>query len=83
MGMIGYLKQISMDSLEDIIAGSMNIADFIYNEESESGSLDLDKAWHAIHFILNGSAWEGRYPLSHVILGGIELRDDLGYGPAR
>ncbi len=24
--------------------------------------LDIDKAWHGIHFLLNGNAWEGEPP---------------------
>ncbi|TXK77494.1 YfbM family protein [Paenibacillus sp. N3.4] len=83
MGMIGYLKQISNELLEGIIEGKEHITDLIYNNEDQSGSLDIDKAWHAIHFILNESAWEGQYPLINVILGGTELGVDLGYGPAR
>lgn len=83
MGMIGYLKQISTESLEGIIAGNVNVVELIYSNESESNSLDIDKAWHAIHFLLNKSAWDGQHPFINVILGGIELGDDLGYGPAR
>ncbi|MGG1554980.1 YfbM family protein [Paenibacillus ferrarius] len=83
MGMIGYLKQISTESLEGVIAGNVNIVEVIYSNEIESNSLDIDKAWHAIHFLLNESAWEGQHPFFNVILGGTKLGDDLGYGPAR
>jgi hypothetical protein len=45
---------------------------------------DLDKSWHAIHFMLTGTAWEGNYPENFIILGGTEIGDiDFGYGPAR
>ncbi|MEW9697773.1 YfbM family protein [Paenibacillus sp. SI8] len=43
----------------------------------------IDKAWHAIHFILNESAWEGELPLFNVILGGTEIGEDMGFGPVR
>ena len=45
---------------------------------------DLDKAWHGIHFLLTGSAWEGDPPLNFLVAGGTEVGDiDVGYGPAR
>jgi len=47
-------------------------------------SLDLDKAWHLIHFLLTGEAWGGDGPLGQVVLGGKELPDtDAGCGPFR
>jgi len=55
-------------------------------ELSEEGyaTADLDKAWHGIHYLLTGSAWEGEWPLSFLLLGGAEVgKVDVGYGPAR
>ncbi len=47
-------------------------------------ALDVDKAWHGIHFLLTGDPWEGSPPLMNAVLGGETLGDeDLGYGPAR
>lgn len=43
--------------------------------------LDLEQAWHAIHFLLTGSAWDGKPPLNFVATGGKELGD--GYGSPR
>lgn len=36
----------------------------------------LDKAWHAIHFVLNQSAWEGEPPWNWAIFGGEPVSDD-------
>ena len=45
---------------------------------------DLDKAWHGIHYLLTGTAWEGAEPLNFIVCGGTEVGDiDVGYGPAR
>ena len=45
---------------------------------------DLDKAWHAIHYLLTKSAWGGDPPLNFLLLGGTEVGTvDVGYGPAR
>jgi len=46
-------------------------------------SVDLDKAWHGVHFLLTGTAWEARSDLGMAVLGGEPLGDDLGYGPVR
>jgi hypothetical protein len=48
-----------------------------------SEPLRIDKSWHGIHFLLTGSAWGGKPPLSNAVLGGKEFGQDLGYGPAR
>lgn len=81
MGMIGHLKQISEETLDLIIKGEVDAEAVVFDGEEEG--LDLDKSWHAIHFLLNGSAWEGEAPLFNVILGGKEVGEDLGYGKAR
>jgi Domain of unknown function (DUF1877) len=45
---------------------------------------DLDKAWHGIHYLLTGTAWEGDPPGNLLVTGGREVGDlDVGYGPAR
>lgn len=45
--------------------------------------LDLDKAWHGVHWLLCGSAEPDGSPAGDAILGGEEVGEDLGYGPAR
>jgi hypothetical protein len=44
---------------------------------------DLGKAWHAVHFLLNGSAWGGGPPLFDAVLGGTPLGDPTSYEPIR
>ena len=52
--------------------------------EGEGEVLDLDKAWHGIHYLLTGTAWEGDPPLNFLVTGGHEVGDEeIGYGPAR
>ncbi|MEZ5373955.1 MAG: YfbM family protein [Microthrixaceae bacterium] len=46
-------------------------------------SIDLDKAWHGLHFTLTGSAWDTSGSLGDLVLGGDEFGEDLGYGPPR
>lgn len=50
----------------------------------EGGSVDLDKAWHGIHYLLTTTAWGGDRPLNLLVAGGTPVGDlDVGYGPAR
>jgi len=45
--------------------------------------VDLGRAWHGIHVLLNGSAWGGRKPLFDAVLGGTPLGDPTSYEPVR
>jgi hypothetical protein len=54
-------------------------------DDGETGAgcdLDLDKAWHGLHFLLAGRAWEVGPGAGQAILGGEPIGDDRGYGPA-
>lgn len=83
MSVVCTFMQIRTDSLLDLLEGKRKAQEFIYSENYEVQPLYIDKSWHAIHFILNGKAWEGNEPLVHVILGGTSIGEDLGNGPAR
>ncbi|MFM2242951.1 MAG: hypothetical protein RLZ97_1806 [Verrucomicrobiota bacterium] len=51
---------------------------------NKEDSIDLDKAWHALHFLFTGSAWEGDFPQGFLVTCGEPVGDiDVGYGPAR
>lgn len=45
--------------------------------------LNIDKLWHGLHWLLCQDAVGGPEPLSSTVFGGIEVGEDLGYGPAR
>jgi Domain of unknown function (DUF1877) len=58
-------------------------ADHVELVEGEGEHLHLDKAWHGIHYLLTGTAWEGAAPLN-LLLCGDEVGDiDVGYGQPR
>jgi|SRR5947209_1096153 len=70
-----------VSDIERLLKEPQQILDFLEEERDE---IELDKAWHAIHFLLTGSAWEGAGPLYYLISGGHQIGDvDVGYGPAR
>ena len=43
----------------------------------------LDQAWHGLHFVLTGSTESTDGDLGQAVLGGVEVGEDLGFGPAR
>lgn len=45
--------------------------------------LDIDKAWHGIHFLLTGEVSTATPPLGDAVMGGTPVGEDEGYGPAR
>jgi Domain of unknown function (DUF1877) len=82
MGMIGRCKTVTPAELESILADPSAVEALIYSEATPS--LDLDKAWWGIHFLLTGDYGPSSKPLSWAILGGVELDGpDLGYGSPR
>jgi hypothetical protein len=84
MSMIGNFLAIPPDRLAALIAEPSLVHSLIYQETGrDPEDLDIDKSWHAIHYTLNGSAWEGDGPLALAVMGGEEIGEDVGYGPAR
>lgn len=85
MSMIVNLVRVETGTLVELLAGSLPIIPFLYEtDHREEWTLDLDKAWHAIHFLLAQDAWGGSEPYCYLVAGGEEIGDeDVGYGPAR
>jgi len=88
MGMIGNLRRLGDADLKRLLEDPELVADYLDDESSAgfgpSADVDVDKAWHGIHFLLTGTAWEGDPPLNFLVTGGAEIGDvDVGYGPAR
>jgi len=49
----------------------------------KGASISLDKAWHGVHYLLCGKVEPGTDLASQAVMGGTEVGEDLGYGPAR
>src|SRR5437763_27473 len=82
MSMVACFRRVPDDKLEELLADPESIVDFL--EDEGYADLDIDKAWHGIHFLLTGTAWEGSPPLDFLVRGGRQVGDvDVGYGPAR
>jgi len=85
MSMIGYLMPLPPATLDALIADPDSTEGLVYPEDGHesASSIDLDKAWHGIHYLLTGTQWGGEPPLSLAVIGGVEIGPDVGYGPAR
>lgn len=89
MGMVAIFRRLADEDIATLLAEPELIEEYVDSEEPPDGfgpfaNLDVDKAWHAIQFLLTGSAWEGEPPLNFIVAGGTPIGDvDLGYGPAR
>jgi hypothetical protein len=52
--------------------------------DDEGEVLDLDKAWHGLHYLLTGTVWAGDPPLNFLVTGGRDVGDEeIGLGPPR
>jgi len=85
MPMIGNLLPASDAEIERLLANPPDITRFLYGADAEQGErVVLDKAWHAIHFVLTGSRLGGDEPLNFLVSEGTPIGEvDVGYGPAR
>ncbi len=86
MGIVAGLTAIESADLTKI-QQNPNLLDNIASKDLDENNIDLDKAWHGIHFLLTGQADGGEAPWAWTINGGEMLGDDpegyeLGYGPA-
>jgi hypothetical protein len=87
MSMIGNFRALPDEELQGLFADPSRVEQLLYESFFGGGSngkgdeLEVDKAWHGLHFLLTGSAWEGSFPLNFIVAGGQEVGDDLGYGP--
>ncbi|MBD5458342.1 MAG: DUF1877 family protein, partial [Lachnospiraceae bacterium] len=84
MSMIGYYFPADDDMVQRMKEGGSG--ELMFGEEHRDELFSIDKAWHAIHYVLTGEVWEVPEDniLAQLILGGEPVNDeDMGYGPAR
>lgn len=80
-------RRVSGRVIDDLRANPDRIKQVLYPSGTETAidddvRMDVDTAWHALHFLLCGIASPGPQPVAF-ILGGTPVGDDLGSGPAR
>lgn len=84
MSMIGYYLRADEDTVKQIAQGATG--ELLFGNDSDDKLLCIDKAWHAIHYLVTGCVWDIPEDniLGQLVLGGEPINDeDMGYGPAR
>ena len=81
--MVLSVRRADGAALTSLRADPSRVASFMEGAGAgESDVLELDKSWHALHFLLTGDAGGAPYPLG-LVMGGEDIGADQGYGPAR
>lgn len=86
MGMVACFTSLAPRELQQLRDNPDEIEGFLYPDDGDSeppNYLDLDKAWHGMHYLLTGEAYDGPPPLALAIVGGVEFGPEVGYGAAR
>lgn len=86
MGMVGCFAAVEPETLRRLRNEPTLIDGYLHPDDGDSDPpnyIDVDKAWHGIHYLLAGKADVGAEPLSWAVMGGEEIGDEVGYGPAR
>ncbi len=86
MGMSSTLIRITAKELNAYLEDSSLLEKRIYQDEEDAKSIDLDKNWDGILFLLTGGGIASglEHDLARIIFSGnlIDEEQDLGYGPA-
>ncbi|SCF18005.1 protein of unknown function (DUF1877) [Micromonospora viridifaciens] len=89
MGMELIGRRLSADELRAVLDDPATVDTLLYGDlddddaEMPDPDLDLNKLWHGLHYLLTGTAWEIGDGAGAAILGGEDIGEDGGYGPAR
>jgi len=81
MGVYWSASRLDEASVRPVREGRAELHE-VLNGQDPAATLDLDKAWHGLHWVLTGSATPHAAPLSDALFGGEEIGEDLGYGPS-
>ena len=86
MGMVASFVAVSPETLQRLRSDEDSIEEFLYPDDEDSSppnSIDIDKSWHGIHYLLTGQAEGGEGAVALAVFGGEEFGPEVGYGPAR
>lgn len=82
MGMVWMGFRRDDATAREILADEERIAELLESDPDDT-SVDIDKAWHGIDWLLTGGDEAADTALASAVFGGEEIGADLGYGPAR
>lgn len=83
MSMCVTLYRVTRTEVERLIRFELSV-DALLDQDvvDDSRIVELDKMWNAVHWLLTGTSMSPD-GLGRILLGGSEVGDDVGYGPAR
>ncbi|MBK6441831.1 MAG: YfbM family protein [Actinomycetales bacterium] len=72
------------DEEHDVVRSNAKAAATLIEDEppDPKRGVDLDTAWHGIHWLLTGTAYDTESHAGQAIFGGDAIGADLGHGPA-
>lgn len=82
MSMVVYLRRSSPDEVARLEQNPDAVDDLFFGDDFSVKSVNFDKAWHALHFMLTGNSGSVDAPLNLLVASDAELRgtDELGLG---
>jgi hypothetical protein len=88
MSMVFEGVALTAEQVEAVSTDPGTIEELIFGDDESDDPdgetvVDLDKAWHGIHFLLTGTVEDASSVLGRAIMGGRPVGPDNGYGPAR
>lgn len=85
MGIAAFFTSIPQQTLQSLLEDPEKVVELLYPDDDEDppNSMDVDKAWHGLHYLLTGEAEGSDEPLALAILEGTEIGPELDFGPAR
>lgn len=82
MGMRATLIRLSDEKAASLLESPEDVHEFIVDPDYPE--IEIDKAWHILHFLFTGTLWEGEGPKAFLVKGGTPVgEEDLGFGPGR
>ena len=82
VGMIWVGYRRNADDARRFLEDTEMLEELLESDDDDT-SVDLDKAWHGVHWLLTGSSEPTTAVVSSAIFGGEPIGEDLGYGPGR
>lgn len=77
-GILGFLLRLTPITISEVDPDAPDIGAHARDPEK---SIDIEKAWHGLHFLFTATADEGTEPACYIVKGGEDL-DDEGFGRA-
>lgn len=82
MGMIWVGYRRSDSAARQLLEDEKKVSELLASA-GDAMSVDLDKAWQGLHWLLTTSSGPTDDQVSDAVFGGEEVGGDLGYGPGR